>query len=103
MKKLYLLPLLFVLITGCKYESNYRSKYEANEACEKWVSKGFKYEYEGYYLSKNGNSRRCRLEAETNQILGFEKKGVKREYYSKYMVEKELNLLKEKVVRHFKF
>ena len=103
MKKLYLLPLFLVLITGCKYESKYGSKYEANEACKKWVSKGFKYEFEGYYSTKNGNSRRCRLEAETNQILGFERKGVKREYYSKYMVEKELNQLKEKVVKHFKF
>ena len=92
-----------MLITGCKNESKYGSKYEANEACIKWVSKGFEYEFEGYYSTKNANSRRCRLEAETNQILGFEKKGVKREYYSKYMVEKELNQLKEKVVRHFKF
>ena len=99
MKKTYLLPLLLVLITGCKYGS----KYEANEACKKWVSKGFKYQYETYYSeNNNGNSRRCRLEADTNQILGFEKKGLKRKFYSYYLL-KELNQLKEKVVKNFRF
>ena len=99
MKKTYLLPLLLVLITGCKYGS----KYEANEACKKWVSKGFKYQYESYYSAiLNGNSRRCRLEADTNQILGFEKKGLKRKFYSYSALEK-LNNLEEKVVKYFRF
>ena len=104
MKKLYLLPLLLVLLTGCKYESKYGSKYEANEACKKWVFKGFKYEYENSYGNKyDGYSRRCSLEADTNQILGFEKKGLNRKFYSEILVKEELIQLKEKVVKHFKF
>ena len=101
MKKLYLFPLLLVFITGCKYGS----KYEANEACRKWVSKGIKYRFESTYSSSiyDGNSRRCSLEADTNQILGFERKGVKEKFYSKNLVEEELNKLKEKLVKHFKY
>ena len=100
MKRFYLLPLLLVLITGCRYGS----KYEANEACVKWALKGFKYEYENYYGTiYDGNSRRCFYESDTNQILGFEKKGVKRKFYSKILVEEELNQLREKVYKHFKF
>ena len=104
--------LLILLLTALAWPNSleaswfgkYNSKYEANEACKKWVSKGFKYQYESYYSAiLNGNSRRCRLEADTNQILGFERKGVNRKFYSKYLVKEELNQLKEKVVKNFRF
>ena len=108
MKKfILLLPLLSAFALPTSVEANwfgkYNSRYEANEACKKWVSKGFKYQYEFYSQIYNGNSRRCRLEADTNQILGFERKGVNRKFYSKYRVEEELDQLKEKVVKNFKF
>ena len=100
-KKPKLLPLLLVLITGCKYGSNF----EANEACKKWKEKGDKknveieagwnYDYdkngeminiEQNYISKEVNSRSCKIEESTKQYLGFElKSGEKKlKKYFKY-------------------
>ncbi len=109
MKKfLLLLPLLSALALPTSVEANwfgkYNSRYEAKEACKKWVFKGFKYEYENSYGNKfDGYSRRCSLEADTNQILGFETKGVNRKFYSAILYRQELRQLKEKVVKNFKF
>ena len=101
---LFIIPFALPNAVEANWFGKYNSRYEANEACQIWVGKGFKYEYEtSYYGKNNGNSRRCNLEANTNQILGIEKKGVKRKFYSKYMIEEELNRLKEKVVKHFRF
>ena len=96
--KRFLIPLLAVLALPTTVEANwfgYGSKYEAIEACNKWARKGFKYQYQYYEKTFNGNSRKCRLEADTNQILGFEKKGLKRKLYTPKLVQEELNYLKD--------
>ena len=104
-KLLILLLTALVLPTSLEasWFGKYNSKYEAKEACKKWVSKGFKYQYETNYLTIDDNSRRCEFEADTDQWLGFERKGVNRKFYSKYLVKEELNQLKEKVVKNFRF
>tara|TARA_B100001027_G_C16111368_1_gene260636 strand:- start:394 stop:624 length:231 start_codon:yes stop_codon:yes gene_type:complete len=63
MKRL-LLPLLLLLLSGCKYGS----EFEANDACYKWRVK----QYEKKEYSKNF-SIECMIERSTRKILGLVK------------------------------
>tara|TARA_B100000242_G_C42703144_1_gene328866 strand:- start:153 stop:464 length:312 start_codon:yes stop_codon:yes gene_type:complete len=102
-KRPYLLAVLLVFITGCKYESKYESKYEADKACLKWADEGLKFQFKLPWGEKwDGYSRRCILESDTNQILGFEIK----DYWklnSKVWSSEEVNEFEEKVMKHFKY
>ena len=62
--KLLLLPLLLLLLSGCKYGS----EFEANDACYKWRVK----QYEKKEYSKNF-SIECMRERSTRKILGLVK------------------------------
>ena len=53
---LYLIPLVLMLLSGCKYGS----RYEADIACSKWMKKN----QSKYYYCKN--------DLDTNQILGLD-------------------------------
>ena len=78
MKRL-LLPLLLLMLSGCKYGS----EYEAKEACEKWTKKaksetieipftnppGYQY-FPGTY-KKQRFSRYCDNELRTKKVLGI--------------------------------
>ena len=80
----------------------YGSRYEALEACKSWIKKGKVYfiEYETYlgWQKREVNNRRCQIESETNQFLGFEEVGVKdSETYGSN------DSFKEKVKKYFKF
>ena len=76
-KLITILPVfLAVLVTGCSYGSYY----EASEACREWSDNGKPYKRTNKW-NKNidkANSRYCRDEDRTNQILGFERVGIKR-------------------------
>ena len=75
----------------------YRSKVEAEEACNIWITKGVEYSVEipgkprggGYlYLTRNGYvietiNRYCRFERDTSQYLGYEYTGVKKNEHFK--------------------
>ena len=80
MKRL-LLPLLLLLLSGCKYGS-YR---EAREACDEWMKKaksetieipftnppGFNFNFPGGYKQQRF-SRYCDNELRTKKVLGIE-------------------------------
>ncbi len=117
MKRLLLLPLLAALALPTAVEANlfgkYNSRYDAKEACEIWMLKGFKYTYKvmvrtglgadnKYYKrnldglqtqylkeaqkliekTRNGFSRSCLEEKETNQFIGRVKSCLKKKDYS---------------------
>ena len=118
MKKfLLLLPLLSAFALPTSVEANwfgkYNSRYDAKEACEIWMLKGFKYTYkvmgrtglgadnkyykrylDGYQIqyldeadkliekTRNGFSRSCLEEKETNQFIGRVKSCLKKKDYS---------------------
>ena len=122
MKRLLFVPLIF-LLTSC----GYGSRYEAEEACKKWEDKGAQYiwvkgqetvnKYEwvglGSYRRKVLTPvkedvmdaklvRRCKTDADTNQVLGMQMQGVKRlEEYNRYDLNKKKNFYK--VVKRFKY
>ena len=80
----------------------YGSRYEALEACKSWIKKGKVYfiEYESYlgWQKREQNNRRCQIESETNQFLGFEEVGVKdSETYGSN------DIFKKKIKKYFKF
>lgn len=73
--------------------------FQAEKACKEWADKGFTYTYEYLPLSSDvlfpwdekpkkqefkkgiANKRRCVEEKETNQFLGYEIFGVKKQHY----------------------
>ena len=79
MKRL-LLPILLLLLTGCKYGS----QYEAIEACDKWTKKAKSetieipvtnvpaYQYIPGSYEKKRFSRICDNEYRTKKVLGIE-------------------------------
>ena len=96
MKRL-LIPILAALALPTAVEANqfgkYSSRYQAMDGCNKWKEKGDKknveieagwnYDYdkngeminiEQNYISKEVNSRSCKIEESTKQYLGFELK-----------------------------
>ena len=113
----FLIPLLAALALPTAVEANlfgkYNSRYDAKEACEIWMLKGFKYTYKvmvrtglgadnKYYKrnidglqtqyfkeankliekKRNGFSRSCLEEKETNQFIGRVKSCLKKKDYS---------------------
>ncbi len=118
MKRL-LLPLLAALALPTAVNANWFGKYasqvEAEEACNKWVDKGFKYSYEGYSLKDilginqrnkpkklitiESNNRWCRHEVTTRQYLGYERTGVKRN--QDYTEDEYRNLKTKKVIKKY--
>ena len=113
----FLIFLLTAFLVPNSVEANwfgkYNSRYYANEACEKWMLKGFKYTYkvmgrtglgtdnkyykrylDGYQMqyldeaqkliekTRNGFSRSCLEEKETNQFIGRVKSCLKKKNYS---------------------
>ena len=105
MKFLIISILSFILLpsqVNANWLGKYGSRYEALEACKSWVKKGKVYfiEYETYlgWQKREQNSRRCKIESETNQFLGFEKAGVKdSSTYERYYK------FEEKLKKYFKF
>ena len=99
------IPILIVL-SSCSF-LKYNSMSQAEKACKEWADKGFTYSYEYLPLSSDvlfpwekkkpgpwdnkpkkqelmkgiGNKRWCVKEKETNQFLGYEKFGVKKQHY----------------------
>ena len=100
MRRLLLAPLILVL-SSCSYGSYY----EADKACQKWVSKGGSYEYESNtskrtYVSTS-KLRECLIEEDTKQILGFTDTGKKNGDFYKYG-ERWPNR-KMKLIKRFKY
>ncbi len=100
------IPLIAAISLPTAVQANwlgkYGSRYEALEAYKSWIKKGKLYfvEYETYlgWQKREQNSRRCKIESETNQFLGFEEVGVKdSETYGRN------DNFKEKVKKYFKF
>ena len=114
----------------------YNSRYDANEACEIWMLKGFKYTYKvmgrtglgnenKYYKfdiseienlneylveadkliakTRNGFSRSCLEEKETNQFIGREKSCLKKKEYSVKEWEKLFELKSCEKRKYFKY
>ena len=139
MKKIVLL-LLPALTLPTAVEANwfgkYNSRYDANEACERWMLKGFKYTYkvmgktglgnenkyhklyiddDSYrikYLveaeklierTRNGFSRSCLEEKETNQFIGREKSCLKKKDYSLAEWKKLFELKSCEKRKYFKY
>ena len=99
------IPILIVL-SSCTF-LKYNSMFQAEKACKEWADKGFTYSYEYLPFSSDvlfpwdkkkpgpwdnkpkkqelmkgiGNKRWCVEEKETNQFLGYEKFGVKKQHY----------------------
>ena len=102
MKRLLLLALTAGLLSSCGYDS----VYEANQACRAWKQKGGTYEYED--LGSEWTSaivikeeiRDCKLEKETNQVLGFENKAVRKGASYEEEATPERNM---KVIERFKY
>ena len=100
------IPLIAAISIPTAVQANwlgkYGSRYEALEACKSWIKKGKVYfiEYETYlgWQKREQNNRRCQIESETNQFLGFEKAGVKdSSTYERYYK------FEEKLKKYFKF
>ncbi len=86
MKRLLLIPIVF-LLASCQ---QYNSRFEAKRACDNWVNKGGELKiihYKDYWRDKKYYSkafvlrylpiRSCINETATSQILGLKIKGVK--------------------------
>lgn len=68
--KILFVPLVMVL-SACeaRNESRYESRFEAQQSCEDWISKGGTW----YHKNHGGTSvRYCVEDRETKQILGFD-------------------------------
>ena len=86
----------------------YNSFYQASEACKKWKDKGIRYimlqnDYlYGGYKEIQYNSRSCKGEATTKQILGLEEIGVK-DGESYTWEEFQSKSFPEKVKKNFRY
>ena len=104
--KSLLLPLIATLALPTAVEANwfgkYNSRYDANEACEKWMLKGFKYTYKVMERKGYGNMRSLFGSPYTDlSSRHFDIEEWKREYDEWEEQKKEANSLVEKTKSGF--
>ena len=120
MKRYLILTMSAVLLSPISAEGfgKYGSKYEAFNACRKWIKEGRTYKVEHkldpgehYYDPNNPTKlkawtyplRNCRNEDSTNQTLGLVITNIKSGAYYKYKLGKKPPREKYKVVKRFKY
>ena len=113
MKRLLLLALTAGLLSplAAKAFWKYGSFYEARKACKEWELKGgsYKVEFEKandiknkrWIAVKTNQLRNCEHERESNQILGFQIKGIKKGDYK--ALGDKASKIKIEIVKRFKY
>ena len=105
--KRFLIPLLAALVLPTAIEAGqYRSRFEASQACKNWAIEGGKYKRIDINSNREsfGKRRYCWEEAQTSQFIGSEvKKFKKNKTYKVDMLKLSSNKSNYTIKKYFKY